>query len=365
MSRIIRNNRLTHVRPLQFIWRASLLPQIAAARHILVVTKFRFLGDTIVATPFLKKLHETCPQAKIDVLAGPAVQLLLENLPFVSEVITFGPGQTRSMRDNLIMRKRLHLRGYNCAFVLNRSLHSAALIRGAHIPFRVGFNTEHRGPFLNLRVPYDKYQSERECLQSVLSASGIGRAQDLPTLIISETEKVEARNLLNSYGHNGTKQIVVIHPGANEPYVRQWGAERFAKTADELSAHHNCQIIVMGSADESDETAKVVNLMHSKPIVLTGTASLRQAMGVLSIAELWIGNDGGMLHAAVALGASTIGMFGPTKAHRWGYNEPRHKTMVTNPTETTASAARIRQCLDAISVESVLKEAIPLLSTKL
>ena len=80
-------------------------------------------------------------------------------------------------------------------------------------------------------------------------------------------------------------------------------------------------------------------------------------MAVLSLADLWFGNDGGMLHAAVALGPATVGIFGPTKAGRWGYNEPRHMTVSYLPDYQVKSDAQIRECLDTITVEKVVTAA--------
>ena len=40
--------------------------EMAPMHHILVITKFRYLGDTIVATPFLRALKEEYPEAEIN-----------------------------------------------------------------------------------------------------------------------------------------------------------------------------------------------------------------------------------------------------------------------------------------------------------
>lgn len=44
---------------------------------------------------------------------------------------------------------------------------------------------------------------------------------------------------------------------------------------------------------------------------------LRDLLALLSWTSLYIGNDGGALHSAVALGVPTVGLFGPTDPDAW------------------------------------------------
>ena len=50
-------------------------------RRILVITKFRYLGDTIVATPLLRDIAKGIADAEITVLGGPSIPALLQGCP--------------------------------------------------------------------------------------------------------------------------------------------------------------------------------------------------------------------------------------------------------------------------------------------
>ena len=52
------------------------------ADRILVVCT-RYLGDTILAVPFLRSLRRACPRARIDVRAEGAARALLADCPHV------------------------------------------------------------------------------------------------------------------------------------------------------------------------------------------------------------------------------------------------------------------------------------------
>src|SRR5690349_16712847 len=122
--------------------------------RILVVTKFRYLGDTIVATPFLRRLREAHPKAQITLLTGPALPVLLQGCPYIDEIWPFDTDAPQKLKRNLDLVARIRAEKFDTAFLLNRSLHSAATVAGACVPCRVGFSTEHRGPLLTVPVKY-------------------------------------------------------------------------------------------------------------------------------------------------------------------------------------------------------------------
>src|SRR5689334_1589148 len=128
--------------------------------RILVVTKFRYLGDTIVATPFLRQLKAAIPDSQISLLSGPAMPALLRGCPYIEEIIPF-ESKAAGIRGGLRVAKTLRGR-FDKAFLINRSLHSALLAKMARIPERIGFDTEHRGFLLTRRVPYDWNKPDRD-----------------------------------------------------------------------------------------------------------------------------------------------------------------------------------------------------------
>lgn len=340
--------------------------------RLLVITKFRYMGDTIVATPFLRCLHEACAplRPRITLLSGPAMPTLLQGCPYVEEVWPFDPKARPRFANNRQLIERVRAARFHGAFVLNRSLHSALVAWLGHIPARIGFDTEHRGPLLTTRVPYDWRKTDRECALDLLRAVGAPaeNGDALPELWVSEAERAEARALLADRGTEAGGLLVAMQPGAHDPEVREWGAERFAEVGARLTRERAASVVLLGSAEERTVAERVAAAMEGRgaprPVILAGETGLRQALSVLSLSDLWVGNDGGMLHAAVALGPATVGIFGPTKAGRWSYDLPRHRTMVVHPPDGAKDAATIRRCLDGITPESVYAASIAALETK-
>jgi heptosyltransferase-2 len=335
--------------------------EIGSAKRILVITKFRYLGDNIVATPFLQRLHEAVPQAQITLLSGPAIPTLLQGCPTLFEVMPFNPKGPDKLKRNLALVRQIRERQFDTAFLVNRSLHTAIIARAAGIPVRVGFDTEHRGPLLSHRVPYDWNRPDLDCALDLLRAVGIPAETALPSLWVSEGERAAALTQLKGLGIGLDDLLVGMQPGAHDPEVREWGVEKFAELADRLTDTLSAKIVLLGSKEERAVSEQVAALMKQPPIILTGDTGLREALAIISLCRLWVGNDGGLLHAAVSLGPATVGIFGPTKAARWGYNTPRHRTVVVMPEIPAKDPAAIRRSLDAITVEMVTDAAMDVL----
>jgi len=187
----------------------------------------------------------------------------------------------------------------------------------------------------------------------------------LPELWVDSEEREDASRLLQEAGWRPGQMLVGMQPGAHDPEVREWGAAKFAAVADRISAEYNASVVFLGSKEERPVSEEAASHASFKPLILTGETSLRQALGVISLCRLWVGNDGGLLHAAVALCPASVGIFGPTKAKRWGYDTPIHRTVVKFAENGGSDAKTIRECLDAIAPDEVYSEAASVLRSEI
>ena len=57
----------------------------------ILVIRYRFIGDTVLAIPFLRNLRAAFPAAKIDVLAEPGSGDTLALCPYKDELLYYAP----------------------------------------------------------------------------------------------------------------------------------------------------------------------------------------------------------------------------------------------------------------------------------
>ena len=142
----------------------------------ILVIRYRFIGDTVLAIPFLRNLRAAFPAAKIDVLAEPGSGDTLALCPYKNELLYYAPRlkgekkrRAKFPTSLLGAVQFLRARQYDRCYILRRSFSSAILPLLAGIPHRVGFATEGRGWLLQRSTPYaDKH--EVECFLDVLRA---------------------------------------------------------------------------------------------------------------------------------------------------------------------------------------------------
>lgn len=337
---------------------------LAQAARVVVVTKFRFMGDTIVATPFLRQLRGHFPKAEITLLTSPSAAVALDHCPYLDRILSLdgGAGRWRQTQELFL---RLRQGRYEAAFLLNRSLHCAVITTLAGVPMRIGYVNESRRPFLTVPIPYSFDRNEVDCHLDMLRALGLAAQDSLPDLWITDTERRRAHALLREGGWPGQaagRPLIGVQPGSNDAPIREWGAERYAHVADILAQETGGHILIMGGEAERETADRMARAMRCPSINLTGTLELREALAIIGLCDLWLGNDTGLLHAAVAQRVASVGLFGPNKVVRWGYDTTRHRSLVVFPETPARDDATVRLCLDAIVPDLVLETARAVLS---
>ena len=330
--------------------------------RILIATKFRFIGDTLLAIPIFRAARAQWPDAYIALLTGKNARVLLQNNPYLDEIIEFDPYKSdKGRRPYLSLVRRLRAGRFDLCLALNRSFHSALTPWLGGVRIRAGFESEGRGPLLNRRVPYDREKSEIACYFDVLHAvAPFAPVNPALELWVSEDETHQAcERLRAAWGEDIPRACLIgMQPGASLPRKR-WGAACFAQVADALLRQDSGRrIVLIGGPEERDAAEEMLALCtaetRARTISFTGSCDLRGSLGLVSRLGLFVGNDTAVMHSAVALGVPTVSLFGPTNPRKWGNYGPCHRVL-ESPDGTMAS----------VNVEDVQAAAFSLLAQSL
>ncbi|NSW77516.1 MAG: lipopolysaccharide heptosyltransferase II [Chthonomonadetes bacterium] len=331
--------------------------------RILIVTKSRYLGDTIVATPAMRALAARYPGAQITLLSNPLAKELLRGCPYVQEYLA-RPAVARR-RVDMEMWRVLRRKKYDLAVLFNRSLSSAILAFLARIPERVGFDTEGRGFLLTKRVPYHPPKHEILHLLDVAEACGAPAQGTHMELWVTPEEHEAIRDRLTKEGIDLNAPIMLVQPGSNDAYVKRWRTEGFIWVAQQLQKEYGFQIILLGASNEQDVADEVAQALKEGTLNMVGRTTLREALALLQEVDLLIGNDTGMMHAAVAFGTPTVAIFAPHKFQRWAHNHDCHRALtVPLPEGARPTQDLIHQHLFAVKEQDVLEAAREVLRVK-
>jgi heptosyltransferase-2 len=270
-----------------------------------------WVGDTVLAQPLFKRLHEKHRELELDVLAPAWTLPLLERMPEVNQGLAspFGHGELKLGRRWRLARE-LKVRQYDQAIVLPNSFKSALIPRLAGIGLRTGFVGEARHALLNDARRLDPnalpLMADRFAHLADARDEPLRRPLPQPTLRVSPA----ARNaLLARLGLRTEPPVACFCPGAEYGPAKRWPAEHFARLAT-LLADHGWQVWLIGSPRDRAIGAEIQRLSSGRCRDLCGVTGLAEAVDLLSVAQVVVSNDSGLMHVAAALDRPMLALYG-------------------------------------------------------
>lgn len=284
-----------------------------------------WIGDSVLAIPAIRSLHENFPEDQMYIAARGWVKDLFSSFDFIKGVIPLPDNvNLKNLRQSANSLKE---EGFQVGLLLTNSFSSALLFFMAGIPQRWGYAADGRHILLTKGVRPKKHQfSYSHHVYYYLDLiSKLGYKTSPPELAIplSQTQKQEAVSFLTSLGIDFSRPLVILNPGAYYGSAKRWPISRFAWLAEMLQERNNAEILIIGSTAEAGLAEEIATLMKKRPHILAGKTSLPLLAGIIHKANLFITNDTGPMHIANALKTPLVSLFGPTNPHVTGpFQEP-------------------------------------------
>ncbi len=269
-----------------------------------------WVGDMVMMQSLCITLKQQNPNTIIDVVAPTWSLPILERMREVRDAIALDLQHGElGLGKRWQLGRMLSQKGYNRAIVIPRSLKSALVPFFAGIPKRRGYLGEMRYLLLNDIKKLDKGVLTQTVQRYVaLSHNGDDRVAPsipFPELRVSEKGR---DNLVKKFGL-GDGNIVALLPGAEYGPAKQWPLEHFAEVGAEL-CRRGKQVVVMGSDKDHADGEKITSLADGEILNLCGETSLEEAVDLLSLCDLAITNDSGLMHLAAAVGVEMVAIYG-------------------------------------------------------
>ena len=204
--------------------------------------------------------------------------------------------------------------------------------------------------------PYEKDRYEADAWCGLLEPLGIEARAERLVYEPTTAERQAADEFLKAEGVELERPLVLIAPGSGWS-GKNWLPERFGAVAAWLAAERKAQIAWIGGPEE----AALVPESRAGDRRWFGKISLPVLAAVLPRAQLFVGNDGGLLHFAAAQGVPTVSIWGPTSPGKWGPKGPRHRQIRKGERcdgciywDCRETCRHDRACMNAVAVADVL-----------
>ena len=192
----------------------------------IIVIKLSAIGDVIHALPVSYAIKEQFPESHLTWVVEQAAYAILEDNPYIDELILFEKAKFRSVRGFLReigpFRRRLRRRRYDASLDLQGLFKSAAIAWNAGAKLRIGTANMREGADLVSR-PVRGAHAEGHIVERYLDvARALGCAVNevrFP-VAVSERDAAAAETLLAREGVQTERKFVAFAIGANWPNKR-------------------------------------------------------------------------------------------------------------------------------------------------
>ncbi|MBI4274886.1 MAG: lipopolysaccharide heptosyltransferase II [Rhizobiales bacterium] len=298
-----------------------------------------WIGDFVRCHSVVKLLRSRVPGRPIDLLTSTLCAPLLDYMPGIRKgIVADLPRGRLALRTQRALAEKLRAERYGTALVMLRTWKAALAPFLAGIPIRVGFLGEWRFGLIN-DLRFGEYALPR--MIDRMGALAFEKREKLPTdwplpeVVVPQAER-DAWRVKHNLA-NVRRPIVTFAPGAVGP-GKAWPVAHYAELARHLAAE-GASIWVLGGPKETDLAARIVAAGGGAVTDLTGN-DLRNAIIAMSVADVAVTNDSGLMHIAAAIGVPTIAIFGPTSPFLWAPLNPLAATIEPRPSGRCPACGR-------------------------
>jgi len=282
-------------------------------KRVLIVRTDR-IGDVTLSTPVIKAIYDAYPNSFISFMVRPYAREIVEGNPYLDEVIVFDKrGSHKGLLGTARLAHTLKDKKFDIALVLHPTIRVHLIAFLARIPARIGYDKK-MGFLLSKRIGHTKQlgqKHEAEYSLDILKEIGI-EGRDTKPMVPQDGEAArKIGEILVSRGVGAEDIVIGIHPGASCPSKR-WPLKKFAELADRLTKTLRAKVVIVAGPSDKRIGDELVSLAKNKGRVinLAGCTSVKGLAALLKRCNLFISNDSGPVHIAVAAGTPVIAIFG-------------------------------------------------------
>lgn len=308
----------------------------STARKVLFVTSNR-IGDCVISSGVIREIARQIPDARITVACGRPPAPFFRAAPNVERIIILDKKKAAGHWVGLWRQ----VVGTHWDLVIDiRGSALAWLLRARR---RVVYN---RGLEIGLRK-----------VEMVSRMMGAPAPLD-PEIFLDARAVAERDAVLDPQlaGGSGPGPIIALAPIAHQP-GKSWPADRWGELVERLKAEprfDGWRFMAVGGPGDRAPATPALEAAGPRAIDFVGKGDILASAAAIDAADLFVGNDSGLMHVAAALGRPTLGLFGPTEWWLYGPWGPRTRTAASN--ETRGEFAPI----EALTVDRVFDAVLDL-----
>jgi len=284
--------------------------ELQSIQRILLI-QYKPFGDILLNTAYFPALRNKYPNAKIDFLIQRPYLTILEDNPYIDELVIMEKKKgIRYYGERIRTIRRIRKRHYDLIIDQLRGTGSAQITLFSGAKYRIGWHLKRWNWVYNYKIPRENIRYYGLLKFDLLKPLGIDEQKGANLFYHVKDESFQYIDEWRQSKNISDKKLVIISPGS--PVARkQWSLDNFAKLCDLIQTETDYITVLLWGPGERNKVDAVKENMQTTPVIACPT-TFNQAGALLKRSAMYIGNDGGINHLAIALETPSIAVFGAT-----------------------------------------------------
>ncbi|OUJ75420.1 glycosyltransferase family 9 protein [Hymenobacter crusticola] len=289
-------------------------------RAILLI-QTAFIGDVILATALLERLHQEHPNTPVDFLVRKGNEGLVKDHPHVRNVLIWDKKKDKYLGLGRLLRQ-IRATGYDQVITLQRFASTGMLTAFSGARERIGFDKNPLSFAFTRSVPHIIGEGLHEVQRNLMLLGADKEAPPTRPRLYPTAQDEAAAAQVAQQAHAGS--YICIAP-TSVWFTKQFPEEQWLKLLHALPAHYT--IFLLGGPPDV-AACEELRVASGQPNVqnVAGKLSLLASAALMRGAVLNYVNDSAPMHLCSAVGAPTCAIycstvpsfgFGPLSPHSW------------------------------------------------
>lgn len=290
----------------------------------ILVIQTASIGDVILSTPVLEKLHQHFPQTQIDLLLKKGNESLLKQHPFLHKILIWDKNTDKYKN----FRKLLHIirdTKYDRVINLQRFASTGFLTVFSGAKQSVGFNKNPFSLFFSNRIKHNiREGSQHEVDRNLELVRSFTDDSSSPIKLYPSKSNYAK---MSQYK---TEKYICISP-ASLWFTKQYPKEKWIDFIQKIE--ENIRIYFLGGKDDFNLCEDIIkNSNYKNALNLVGKLSFLESAALMKDAAMNYVNDSAPLHLASSVNAKTTAIFCSTITN-FGFGPLSDDSAVVETTE--------------------------------